>query len=139
MTFLYDSANNRYAMHDATGRTTFSYDELNRVETATTPANKTITYTYNEVSQHKGMIDPDGGRFTYTYDDASRTSQIENPQNSLTTFGYDDADRRTTQAQRQHDQHDLHLRRQQPAHPIGAFSLHRCPLRRFPVWLRCNG
>ncbi len=51
-------------MHDATGRYTSTYDDLNRTRTAFNPASKKIAYAYDSVGQRDHMFDPDGSRFT---------------------------------------------------------------------------
>ena len=94
VTLSYDAVSNRTLMQDSTGRTTSSYDALNRLQAVTNPAGNTITYAYDSVGQRNWMIDPDGDRFTYAFDPAGRLQSLVNPQGDHTTFSYDAADRR---------------------------------------------
>jgi len=76
-------------MEDATGITTYAYDELNRPKTVTYPAGKTITYAYDAVGNRSTLNDPDGGITTYSYDSRNLLSSLLNPFAERTTWIYD--------------------------------------------------
>ena len=58
-------------MADASGRTTYTHDALNRLATQVAGA-KTVTYSCDAVGNRAVLLDPDGGRTTYTYDEVNR-------------------------------------------------------------------
>jgi YD repeat-containing protein len=95
VTFGYDPSGNRIEAVDGTGRSTFTYDLLNRRSGAVDPAGHGIRYTYGAIGQRPAMIAPGGCRFTYAYDPRGQISHLINPQGDRTTFSYDSAARRT--------------------------------------------
>jgi RHS repeat-associated protein len=97
-TFSYDAIGNRTLMWEGTGRTTFTYDAVDRPLTMTTPAAKTITYSYDPVGRRSLMTAPDGGVFTYGYFDNGQMQTVQNPQGDVTTWSYDAASRTTVRS-----------------------------------------
>jgi RHS repeat-associated protein len=97
-TFSYDAVGNRTLMWEGTGRTTFTYDAVDREQTMTTPAGKRITYSYDAVGRRSVMTAPDGGFFTYSYYDNGQLQTVQNPQGELTTWTYDAASRTTVRS-----------------------------------------
>jgi YD repeat-containing protein len=103
VTFVYDSNGNRSLLSDWTGRTTSTYDKLNRVDTTTEPGvpalgipSAGLGYAYDKVGQRKRLINPDGAIYTSVYDPAGRLKTLQNPKHETTTFGYDAAGQMTT-------------------------------------------
>jgi RHS repeat-associated protein len=95
VTIAYDAAGNQTSIHDATGRTTMTYNAVNRLETIQGPTLKKLTYTYDAISQRKTLVAADAGTFTYTYDAANRLTVLQNPENERTSYTYDSANRVT--------------------------------------------
>ena len=82
-------------IQDGTGRSTFTYDSLNRRLTAKDPAGNAITYSYDAVGARAEMIAPGGGRFTYAYTALGAIDHLSNPQGDRTSYSYDADGRRT--------------------------------------------
>lgn len=84
--FTYDSEGNKLTETTALGTTTYTYDELNRVETITTadpdgtgPLTALVTtYVYTVAGQLKSVTTPKGTT-TYTYDDRRRRTSTTLP------------------------------------------------------------
>jgi len=95
VTFGYDAVGNHTDAIDGIGRSTFSYDLLNRRLTAIDPVGNAITYTYDAIGKRATMTAPDGGIFTYAYGARGQIAHLVNPQGDRTTFSYDAAGRRT--------------------------------------------
>jgi len=68
---------------DATGRTTYTFDAVDRVRSVTDPAGKLVTYSYDAAGQRSVMIEPDGGRFM------EMTREMQNSRLMLYTFRLD--------------------------------------------------
>jgi RHS repeat-associated protein len=83
-------------MEDGTGVTTYTFDELNRLETVTYPAGKTLTYVYDAMGNRSALTDPDGGLTTYSFDSRNLLSWLVNPLAERTTWLYDALGRVTT-------------------------------------------
>ena len=97
LTSSYDAVGNPTEIQDGTGRSTFTYDSLNRRLTAKDPAGNAITYGYDAVGARAEMIAPGGGRFTYAYNALGAIDHLSNPQGGRTTFSYDADGRRIRQ------------------------------------------
>jgi len=94
VTLAYDPVGNRSGMQDGVGSWTYTYDPLNRSQSVTNPANKTVSYSYDPRGFRQTMTEPGGGLFTYSYDSAGRLSSLNNPDGHRATYTYDAADRR---------------------------------------------
>ncbi len=101
VTFTYDANDNRLVMQDGTGRTTYSYDALDRKQVVTNQSSQAITYSYDALGRKSQVTPPPmSGSIhnvptTYQYDPAGRLANVLNVSNS--TFSYDAADRRVTE------------------------------------------
>jgi RHS repeat-associated protein len=89
----YDAYNRRESMTDASGSTTYTYDDLNNVATVTTsftngPQSEPITYNYWPNGARKTMVTP-AGTFTYTYDAVGRLYSLANPLSETSYWNYD--------------------------------------------------
>jgi RHS repeat-associated protein len=112
----YDANGNRTSMTDGTGSTSYSYDEADRLMSATSPGPKTVSYRYDVDGNRTKVIYPDATAVTYTWnkgrqmgslsDWASRTvaytywpdglvKTATNPDTSVATYSYDNARRMT--------------------------------------------
>jgi len=75
--------------------TTYSYDELGRLEEIHYPDDTRETYTYDEVGNRETREDGKGDVTTYTYDNVNRNTLVDYPSGADTTFTYDAVGRRT--------------------------------------------
>jgi RHS repeat-associated protein len=98
--FEYDIEGRRTSMVDATGTTTWEYDDLGRLETLTqgigTGSSYATAYTYNYAGQRETMVSP-SGTTTYAYEyttpglttHTGRLLSMTNPLGEITTYDYD--------------------------------------------------
>jgi hypothetical protein len=63
---------NQRLAHDALGRYTTAYDQLDRVAAPNTPASQPITYAYEPRGYRATMDVAEARRYTYLYDPAGR-------------------------------------------------------------------
>jgi RHS repeat-associated protein len=98
--FTYDSLSRASTIKDenhATANTTYGYDALNRLLTATqtlagAPGGTiTTAYAYNVQDQLTSVTDPKGNITTYEYDDFARMTRQTSPVTGTTTYSYDAA------------------------------------------------
>jgi len=96
--YSYDSSGNRIWMEDSTGETTYTYDDVNRLLSVTSPGpagNKAVAYTYYANSERNTMTDPDSGVTSYFYDELNRLELIVDPDDGETEYDYDYGSRLT--------------------------------------------
>ena len=67
--------------------TTYSYDKLNQVRTATNYDNETVSYTYDAQGSETSITYPDGSTVIYQYDARERLSTVQTPAGS-TQYAY---------------------------------------------------
>ncbi|WP_368292719.1 kelch repeat-containing protein [Dehalobacter sp. TBBPA1] len=87
-TYTYDAAHNLTSKVDAKGTTTYTYDELNRLETITEPSTKVTTYTFDEAGNRLTQTESIGTTSiitTYTYNDQNRLTNTQTGQDNVTT------------------------------------------------------
>ncbi len=120
--YSYDRNNNRTAMLDHLGTTTWIYDALNRVTDTADPFQRALHYRYDPVGNRVEMTYADGNRVGYTYydndwmktavdaagnitaylyDGVGNIIRIVNPNSTVTDVTYDRVDRVLTLANRQ--------------------------------------
>lgn len=87
--FGYDNDGRRTSMTDGTGSSSFTYDALGRLKTATDGRNTTITYGYDIANRQTSVVYPGNKTLTRTYDTASRMATLTDWLGGKTTFGYD--------------------------------------------------
>ena len=98
--YTYDLAGRLTQVQDATGTYSFSYDNMDRLKTASTQytflAGQTFTlqYGYDAASNRTSMIDPQQTQTTYGYDVLNRLTNLGSTSGSF-GFGYDALGRRT--------------------------------------------
>ncbi len=102
----YDAAGNVVQAYDALGyATTYSYDALDRLVNAQTPAGGTETTVYDAAGNVLAQVDELGHATSYGYDALDRQVTMTNGDGFTTTFAYDaagneisltDADKNTT-------------------------------------------
>ncbi len=89
-TFGYDVAGNVVEMIDPNlNRSTFAYDELNRLISSTDPLLASSTFDYDNAGNLIQSIDRAGSTMSYEYDRLSRVVRKTDEQLNLTQFAYD--------------------------------------------------
>jgi len=88
--FTFTASGQRATMEDASGTTTYSYDDRDRLTAKATPAG-TLSYSYDEAgnllsiqSGHAG-----GALMTYAYDALNRLASVTDANGGVTTYTYD--------------------------------------------------
>src|SRR5581483_10967426 len=118
-TFSYDADSNLTQMVDATGTTTWAYDNANRLTSESKGGSTVVSYGYDAVGK-KGLLstitDSNGrvitysytarnqlyqvsetaGTATYSYDANGNISGLTNQNGTTVTYGYDNASRLTS-------------------------------------------
>lgn len=100
LTYGFDAVGNLILAEDNDSRITFTWDERNRLLTATTDGTVgpqpavTLTYAYDGLDRRVSMADSLGGTTTYAWDVEDRLSTLTAPWGTVWTFGYDDEGRR---------------------------------------------
>jgi RHS repeat-associated protein len=88
--FSYNELGLRTNMVDASGVTTYRYDERNRLVEKATPQG-TLVYAYNAHGQVTNIasLNANGVRLGYSYDALNRLSEVHDLHAGSTTYGYD--------------------------------------------------
>lgn len=85
----YDADGQRTGMTDGTGSTSWDYDSLHRLASATDGAGKTIGYGYNLRGEATSVVYPSStGTVTRTYDAMGRVATVTDWLSHQTTFAY---------------------------------------------------
>jgi RHS repeat-associated protein len=114
VTYGYDPDGNRTSMADGTGSTSYTYDEVGRLQSVTSPGPTSVGYRYDLDGNRSKLIYPDSTAVTYTFDKAARLSSLAdwasrsvsytywpdglvktatNPDASVATYNYDNVRR----------------------------------------------
>ena len=101
--YTYDAAGrlSQVSDYNTTGTYSFTYDDMNRLKTATTDYTfdshgaYTVQYGYDAASNRTSMTDPQSAVTTYTYDSLNRLSNLQDPSSHNFGFSYDALSRRT--------------------------------------------
>lgn len=96
VSFTYTATGKRASMNDASGTTTYAYDNRDRLITKATPEG-TLSYTYDAANNVKTLIssNPNGANVSYNYDADSRLSSVTDNRlaaqslASTTSYAYD--------------------------------------------------
>ncbi|NJL03381.1 MAG: hypothetical protein HC911_00395 [Chloroflexaceae bacterium] len=99
VTFGYDANGNRTFMDDRSGRTSYTYDALNRLIASSDGNNRTAAYGYDAVGQRTSLTYPDGAVATYAYDADGRMAEVREPNSGASTTTYDALGRPTLMRQ----------------------------------------
>jgi RHS repeat-associated protein len=115
--FDYDADGNMTTMIDHLGISGFTWDSMNRLQSAHDPYGQTISYLYDAASNRTRITYPGsrivdytfdsaermstvtpwvGGAFTYSWRPDGKLSQLVNGNGTYTTYGYDTAARLTS-------------------------------------------
>jgi RHS repeat-associated protein len=75
--------------------TTFTYDAMNNVLSATEPDGNTTLYRYDSLNRQTNMVNAAGDSTTTLYDGVNNLITAISPNGNITTFSYDAMDRET--------------------------------------------
>lgn len=95
VTFAYDASGRRTGITDATGTSTFEYDELGMLTQHTDGAGRRTRYAYDRASRLTTLTYPNSRTVTRAYDDAGRLTRVTDWLGGDTTFAYDHDDHLT--------------------------------------------
>jgi RHS repeat-associated protein len=94
--YEYDADGNRTKMTDGTGKTTYTYDLLDRlVQNADGHGDKT-GYEYDLAGEQTKLTYPNGTLISRAFDNAGRLQSVTDPSKNTTTFAYDPNSNPTT-------------------------------------------
>ena len=91
ISFQYDDAGNRTQMVDASGTTTYVYDAVNRLTSATFPGSRVVGYAYDKTGNLETLTYPGSDDVTYEYDEAHNLTSVTDWNTKETTYTYDNA------------------------------------------------
>jgi len=89
VSYVLDAAGNRTQMVDNEGITSYAYDSLNRLTSASYPDETFQQFTYDEAGNRLTLTDANGVT-NYSYDEADRLTQMTPPIGNPVTFTWDD-------------------------------------------------
>jgi RHS repeat-associated protein len=89
ISYKYDDNGRRTAMDDGTGKTTYSYDSLNRLTSSTNGAGATVTYGYDLVGRLTALTYPNGKTVNRDYDAAGRLTAVADWLGNTTKLAHD--------------------------------------------------
>lgn len=84
----YDADGNRTELYDGTGISTFTYDSLNRMTSATDGGGTTVAYEYDLACRLTGLTYPNGKSVKRSYDPAGNLTGVEDWLGHTTKFAY---------------------------------------------------
>jgi len=91
--FTFDNANRRTQIVDASGTTSWGFDNASRLTSLNTPQGN-MTYTFDNAGKRATMVEG-VGTTSYYYDADSRLTSLSNPYSETTSLSYDAASRLT--------------------------------------------
>jgi RHS repeat-associated protein len=95
-TKVYDEQGRLASRTDLMGRkTTFQYDQRDRLKLKTYPDTSTVSFTYTSTGQRLTAVDA-RGTTSYEYDERDRPIQLTYPDGRRLNYGYDDQGNRTS-------------------------------------------
>ncbi len=86
LTYTYDANGNTTSISNGTSSLSYTYDELNRIKTATDHYGKIIGYQYDGVGNLTRLTYPGNKIVQYSYDTADRLQQVTDWLNNSTTY-----------------------------------------------------
>jgi RHS repeat-associated protein len=95
--YTYDADGNRSTMNDGNGQTTYTYDELDRPLSVTSPGTGSVGYRYDLGGNRSKLIYPDNTAVTYTFDKRDELASVLDWANRSTSYQYSPS-RHLTQA-----------------------------------------
>ena len=88
VSYSYDANGNRATMVDGTGTTSYGYDEMDRLQSVTSPGPSTVGYRYDLDGNRTKLIYPDSTAVTYSFDKASRLTGLTDWASRTTGYTY---------------------------------------------------
>jgi len=88
VTYGYNNLDLRSSMTDGNGLTTYSYDSLNRLTSASNSVDGTISYSYDKNSNLASLEYPNGNHVTYTFDDNDQMLDINESHAGKISYAY---------------------------------------------------
>jgi RHS repeat-associated protein len=98
VSYSYDADNQRTAMTDATGTSSYSYNSRDLMTSETNGAGQTIGYGYDNANQFSSLTYPGDKTVTYGYDDAGQMTSLTDSASDETTFTWSADGQLATQA-----------------------------------------
>ena len=93
--YAYNAAGERVSMKDATGKSTYEYDELGRLKKAVNGSGKEVTYVYDEADNLKEIVYPDQTKVVYEYNLNDNLIKVTDNNGKATEYKYDALNRMT--------------------------------------------
>lgn len=87
--YEYDKDGDRTGMIDGSGKTTYTYDQLDRLTKVVDGHGDTVGYEYDLANEQTKITYPNGKTVERTYDKASRLATVKDWLGNTTSFGYD--------------------------------------------------
>lgn len=89
VSFGYDGEGRRTSMSDGTGTSTYTYDSLGRLTTATNGHGDTTSFAYDIAGNQTSITYPNAKTVSRTFDAARRTASLTDWLGNKTSFAYD--------------------------------------------------
>jgi RHS repeat-associated protein len=86
--YEYDADGNRKTMTDGTGKTTYTYDQLDRLTETENGHKEVVKYEYDLANQQTKITYPNGKTVTRAYDKAGRLETVTDWLTNATKFAY---------------------------------------------------
>jgi RHS repeat-associated protein len=87
--YEYDGDGNRIAMSDGTGKSTYTFDILDRLVQSANGHGDSTGYEYDLAGEQTKLTYPGGNMLTRAYDSAGRLQSVTDWSKNTTTFAYD--------------------------------------------------
>jgi RHS repeat-associated protein len=87
--FEYDANGRRVGMIDGSGSSSFKYDSLGRLKSATNGQGETVSYGYDLAGNVTKITYPNGSAVTRSFDNAERLATVTDWLGKSTSFAYD--------------------------------------------------
>jgi RHS repeat-associated protein len=94
--YEYDKDGNRTSMTDGSGKTTYTYDQLDRLTKTMDGHGNTLSYEYDLANEQTKITYPNGKTVEHSYDKAGRMASVKDWLGNTTSFGYDPNSNLTT-------------------------------------------
>jgi YD repeat-containing protein len=88
VSYGYDANSNRASMVDGSGSTSYTYDELDRLLSVTSPGPNTVGYRYDLDGNRRKLLYPDGTAVNYTFDAGNRLQSFQDWASHTTSYNY---------------------------------------------------